>query len=302
MTDKQCPTCGRDDFKNVTGMRRHHSLAHNESLRFVSVTCDECGEEFERQRSDIEKTENTYCSTKCYAEDSKVDKEVTLDCEWCGNSFTDTLGDNYKTAKYCSDSCRKNAFKSKHQRNTEVCVYCGEEFEARPSHQRKYCSQECMGSHREVMFAGESNPNHKGQIKVTCEYCSKDYHVKPSVKDSTRFCSKECYHEWMEENLTGEDSARWRGGYRSGYGQNWIEQRRQRLEKDDYECVVCSMTDEEHKQIYGVSLHVHHIERKESFRNENGELDYERANRIENLITLCSKCHGRWEGIPLRPQ
>jgi 5-methylcytosine-specific restriction endonuclease McrA len=62
------------------------------------------------------------------------------------------------------------------------------------------------------------------------------------------------------------------------------------------------MSNEEHKEVYGKALHVHHIERKESFRDKNGELDYERANRVENLITLCNKCHGRWEGIPLRPQ
>lgn len=302
MSDKECPTCGREDFKSVMGMRSHHAQAHDESLRFVSVTCDCCGERFERQRSDVKKTDGTYCSNECYAEDSKVDKEVTLECEWCGDNFTDSLGKNYQTANYCSDSCRKSGFASKHEANTEVCLYCDSEFEAKPSHDRKYCSQECMGSHREMLFAGDSNPNHKGSVSVTCEYCSKEYEVKPSVEETTRFCSKPCYHNWMSENLTGEASPHWHGGYRSGYGPNWIEQRQKRLEKDDYECVVCGMSDEEHKEIRGVDLHVHHIERKESFRDENGDLNYERANRIENLITLCAKCHGRWEGIPLRPQ
>lgn len=100
---------------------------------------------------------------------------------------------------------------------------------------------------------------------------------------------------------TGKEVARWNGGWDHYYGPNWEEQRRKRLEKDGYECVVCSLSNEQHKEIRGTALHVHHIQRKESFRKGNGELDYERANRIENLITLCYKCHNRWEGIPLRP-
>lgn len=104
-----------------------------------------------------------------------------------------------------------------------------------------------------------------------------------------------------EATARGEDSPHWKGGV-DYYGPNWERQRERRLEKDDYECVVCGLSDSEIKERGDKDgLHVHHIEKLRLFEGENG-IDYERANRIENLITLCRTCHSRWEGIPLRPE
>lgn len=98
-----------------------------------------------------------------------------------------------------------------------------------------------------------------------------------------------------------EFNGNWKGGHEYNYGSNWERQRDKRRKVDENECVVCGMSNGEHRERHGCNLHVHHIQRKESFRMDNGKLDHERANRIENLITLCYKCHNRWEGIPLRP-
>lgn len=103
-------------------------------------------------------------------------------------------------------------------------------------------------------------------------------------------------------DASGEDHYRWKGGWDHYYGPDWNQQRQKRRERDDNKCVVCGLSNGEHKERTGKSLHVHHIQRKESFRDEEGEIDFERANRMENLITLCETCHNRWEGIPLRPQ
>lgn len=100
---------------------------------------------------------------------------------------------------------------------------------------------------------------------------------------------------------TGEESARWSGGHEQYYGPNWPEQRQKRLERDDYQCVVCGLSNEEHKQRNGSGLHVHHIQPLSSYKSD-GEVDYKRANRVENLISLCQICHNKWEGIPVRPQ
>lgn len=80
------------------------------------------------------------------------------------------------------------------------------------------------------------------------------------------------------------------------YGQNWHEQRQQALERDNYECRVCGLTEEQHQAAHEQSLHVHHIKPLRTFD------DPEDANTLDNLVALCKGCHNRWEGIPLRPQ
>lgn len=61
------------------------------------------------------------------------------------------------------------------------------------------------------------------------------------------------------------------------------------------------MTNDEHRERHGESLHVHHIRRINDFE-EDGEINYEKANNLNNLVTVCRKHHVKWEGIPLRPQ
>lgn len=84
------------------------------------------------------------------------------------------------------------------------------------------------------------------------------------------------------------------------YGPNWREQRTRRLERDDHQCVICKQDNESHREEHGNGLHVHHIQPLLTFR-DGDDYDYEAANRLTNLVTLCHGCHVKWEGIPLRP-
>lgn len=72
------------------------------------------------------------------------------------------------------------------------------------------------------------------------------------------------------------------------YGREWPAIRARILERDGNTC-----QDEGHKQAGGSDprdrLVVHHIKPLREFGG-----DYNTANQEENLITLCTMCHGRW--------
>jgi len=100
----------------------------------------------------------------------------------------------------------------------------------------------------------------------------------------------------LKSRGAGSDNPNWRGDHRD-YGPNWYEQRRAARERDGFECQVCGISD----STLDYELDVHHIRPRRKFTTESGEFDYEAANRLDNLVTLCRSCHNQWEGIPLRP-
>jgi len=61
----------------------------------------------------------------------------------------------------------------------------------------------------------------------------------------------------------------------------WDAVRRTVLERDDYACRFCGITDDEHREEYGRGLHAHHVIPEA----DGGE------DRPENLITVCGSCH-----------
>lgn len=84
---------------------------------------------------------------------------------------------------------------------------------------------------------------------------------------------------------TGPDHFRWGGGHERYYGPNWTEMKRRAKSREDYQCLICSMTNEEHHEQYNEELHVHHIKKFKRFGS------YKEANKIENLATVCKSCH-----------
>ncbi|MCK4357327.1 MAG: HNH endonuclease [Candidatus Cloacimonetes bacterium] len=82
------------------------------------------------------------------------------------------------------------------------------------------------------------------------------------------------------EAISGERNHNWRGGISNRpYGYKFKKLKKKILQRDDYICQFCFITNKEHKEKVGDSLHCHHI-------------DYDRQNCEENnLITLCSSCN-----------
>lgn len=100
------------------------------------------------------------------------------------------------------------------------------------------------------------------------------------------------------ESQVGSNNHQWRGGrWTYGghhYGRNWPAQRRKAKARDGYTCQRCTKKF----PINSPKLHVHHIVPFRTFdfipgKNEN----YLQANKIDNLICLCEKCHAISESV-----
>lgn len=69
------------------------------------------------------------------------------------------------------------------------------------------------------------------------------------------------------------------------YGADWDTQKRLARQRDNHHCQLCGAPEKEH---------AHHVHHKIPFRLF---MDPQKANRLENLITLCPACHRKVEGM-----
>ena len=98
------------------------------------------------------------------------------------------------------------------------------------------------------------------------------------------FCCKEHWNEYHSTKMGGENSPAWRGGTpRITYIGGWKVARKRATLRDNHSCRCCG-----EKQKVGEFFDVHHITPYESFENK-----WE-ANSLENLITVCRKCHSKF--------
>ena len=59
---------------------------------------------------------------------------------------------------------------------------------------------------------------------------------------------------------------------------------------DNFICIKCGMNQEQHIILFGRGLTVDHIDGK-------GRNSKEKNNNLNNLQTLCLRCHGKKDGI-----
>ncbi len=76
------------------------------------------------------------------------------------------------------------------------------------------------------------------------------------------------------------------------YGPNWPTQRQLALERDGYRCRTCKLDG----RLAGVTLHVHHVRPFREYGYVRAENEaYRQANQLDNLVTLCPRCHSQAE-------
>ncbi|WP_255196959.1 homing endonuclease associated repeat-containing protein [Halorarius litoreus] len=144
----------------------------------------------------------------------------------------------------------------------------------------------CMEYHRRGMFSVQSFHDRFGDWTEVLGAAGYEH---PGPKTGVK------HHSW-------KGPEEWPRGCRY-YGANWAEQRRRTLERDNYICQTpgCSITDEQHREKYHTGLHVHHLQPLRTFFNQGG-INYDKANALDNLVSVCVTHHKRWEAAaPGRP-
>jgi hypothetical protein len=263
----------------------------------VKKKCLNCGEEIYVKPSHFERKK--FCSRACKTEYQKknppsfwkeMSKKKQVVCVFCGKKMF-RKPSSISEKNFCNRQCRKMyLIANRHEINQhlkkqvkKVCEICGQEFSV-PKHREmsaKYCSRNCLGKAN----GQRGKVRYKKRVTVLCNNCGIEIEKKPSVVRKLNFCSIECMGDYYEKTgmFAGENSGTWAGGDIEYYGPNWRSQRRKARERDKFTCQDCGITEEE----YGRELSVHHII---PFRNFNG--DWEKANDLSNLITLCEyPCH-----------
>jgi len=250
MAEHHCPTCTRS-FETRRGLGVHHSSVHDE--RLPNRKCDRCGERFYSESA------RAYCSEECH--------DVAV-------SYTGADNPNYRGGK-----------------ETTACDICGDEFEYYPSEKDGLYCAECVENEPwrpRPSLEGEANPRWAGgKISLSCHSCGDTVERHPSeVAGEVTFCGPDCQAEWLSDAFTGEGHPNWEGGDTGPYGKGWNRVRRQALERDGYECVVCGKSKAE----IGRNPDVHHIVPVRAFE-QSDEYDRTDAHELGNVVSLCVGCH-----------
>lgn len=93
----------------------------------------------------------------------------------------------------------------------------------------------------------------------------------------------------------GEEHWKWSGGWEGYYGESWNRMRREARKRDQMRCQACMRGE----NVIGRKPDVHHIKPTKKFDIMD---EHEEMNGLDNLISLCSRCHhsgveGKWQDL-----
>lgn len=223
-------------------------------------TCKRCGIPFEAPLR-VGGIHRQYCSDYCSKQSRRLYSDAK--CQTCGTIFAPRKG---KSFSFCSESCYKIS-KIKYKK----CLKCNKQFQQRKT--QRFCSKSCAYQWRKE--------NSNAYTVRICLNCKKEFKVSVlqiKYRDGGKYCSNKCRVEYC----IGENHPRWKPD-KEIYdpGPNWHLQRKEVIKRDNGQCQNCKKSHKDR-----VKIDVHHIIKCRLF---NG--DYEKANDLSNLITLCRDCH-----------
>ena len=169
-----------------------------------------------------------------------------------------------------------------------ICDFCGKNYSRYKDREKKnnFCSRACFYKSRIGKPSSGSKRPLVEKKMVSCAYCSSPierwrYQLKESVR---HFCNSSCKGKYASLYKISDKSANWKGGTYSTIANQLCNSRYRRLRAlvlklDGMKCQLCSSDKK---------LEAHHIIEK----IKNPALLFD----INNLITLCKKCHCRIRG------
>lgn len=161
-----------------------------------------------------------------------------------------------------------------------ICANCGVVISIRPYRLKplNFCSRGCgtryYAAHPTLAIQQRGEKSRKGK-EVPCTRCGKAVYltanrlIRPTQHN---FCSKSCVSSYYSSLRTGEKGSNWRGGI-SIYPRAFQAARLAALERDSYTCQSLPP--------HSGRLEVHHKD------------DDKHNTDLDNLLTLCAKCHKR---------
>ena len=153
----------------------------------------------------------------------------------------------------------------------KICEVCGKEYEGKSF--SKYCSPKCKKKKNNATAQKKRSEKRKQEWEQLehikqCPVCGKEFELKQTHR-TQKYCCAECrrkaerlYGHKRETDLVYKDKIRFDGN------------RSKALERDEYTCTMCGAKKD---------LVVHHIDC-------SGQTD-EPNNDVDNLTTLCRRCH-----------
>lgn len=285
----KCPECG-EVFENSRGMKIHHYRQHGESIAGITVSCSVCGKDVTRRPYRVDKGRDNFCSSECIEEYNNekqgYDKDdLIAEVKRLNEQLQKrpTLADLRKHGEISQDAFYNHFQGGWNAVLSQAGIDGGRSY-------AKVSKQECLDDLKRTEAKLSRVPTTDDQ----------EEHGEVCVKTFYNF-----FDSWREAvSSAGLDASNVRGrnlpaSERKGhpnYGPNWQKQREKALSRDNRRCQRCGIDSESHKEKYGRDLDVHHITPARKYD------DYDEQNRLSNLISLCRKCHGEYESLPINPQ
>ena len=155
-----------------------------------------------------------------------------------------------------------------------ICANCNKIFDRHPNLNQKFCSVLCFHTWRR---------NKARRVIVFCTNCGLQFEKLESIAQNNKhhFCTRQCYVLYKSKTNSKIQSLY--------YGPDWNEKSRQARTRDKYICQICNATRANNNNR---ALTVHHIIPFSDFKYiPNVNNNYKEANNLQNLITVCLRCH-----------